>query len=70
MGGRKNYMKDLDLGLLFGYHMILKDVPEERAEHVKKLATKHLERMAEALNERTFGAFHRDMEVAKSLAKT
>ena len=58
---------DIELGMLFGYKMVLKDVPEERAKHVEKLAKKHMERMEEAYRKDTFGAFDRDMEIVRVL---
>lgn len=58
---------NIKLGILFGYEIILKDVPAERAPHVEKLARKHLERMAKALADQTFGGIRRDLEVVKAL---
>lgn len=60
-------MREIKLGQLFGCQMVLKDVPEERATYIEKLAIKHLERMNDALTERTFGAFRNDLEIAKTL---
>jgi hypothetical protein len=61
---------DIKLGKLFGYEMVLKDVPEEEATHVEKLATKHLENLNECYMNSMFGAVKNDIEIAKYFIKT
>lgn len=59
-------MKEIDLGHLFGYNMVLKDVPEERAHHVEKLAVAHLDKLNELYMKSIFGDISAELVYLKN----
>lgn len=58
MKPKRKAVKDIDIGYMFGYKMILKDVDANVHQSIKALAENHLERMNHAYLKTLYTADH------------
>lgn len=56
--------RDVLLGRMLGYDLTLKNVPEERAVHVERIARKEIEAMVKARHESIFGDVDKEIAIA------